>query len=484
MNSRFLWTAKQLKPTLTKSKHVLTPKASLAEGEHVDLDFGDHYVGHIHFVFQKEGRHPDSPALLHFIFGEKKWELEEDNSAYHGWIAKSWIQEEWIHIDEFPAKINLSRRYAFRYCRVELLGCSQAYRVLLQEATLISETSAPEKIAIVGETDQEKAIDRVSLRTLSECMQDVFEDGPKRDHRLWLGDLRLQALVNYQTYRHNDLVKRCLYLFAGTADKNGVLSASVFTKPKVVGDGASMSDYSLLFIPTVYDYFKATKDKETLLELLPLMRTQIKLADAQMKGGVFLDPNRLGWCFIDWSLELKKRCACTGVYLYALRELIECERELGYDVKSEEARYQEVKEAAKKEFYDEKNGLFFCDGQLSFASNIWMVLGGVLSPVEGKEILLRLEERDDVIRPVTPYMMHHYLIALYECGLTGKMRNLMNEYWGKMVQDGADTFYELFDPEHPDASPYGSRSVNSYCHAWSCTPSYLLRKYFLHGEQS
>ena len=27
-------------------------------------------------------------------------------------------------------------------------------------------------------------------------MQDVFEDGPKRDRRLWLGDLRLEALAN------------------------------------------------------------------------------------------------------------------------------------------------------------------------------------------------------------------------------------------------------------------------------------------------
>ncbi|MFR6136264.1 MAG: hypothetical protein ACLUI0_06370 [Blautia massiliensis (ex Durand et al. 2017)] len=64
------------------------------------------------------------------------------------------------------------------------------------------------------ETDDEmaKKLDRVSLRTLQNCMQDVFEDGPKRDRRLWLGDLRLQALANYETFKNYDLVKRCLYL--------------------------------------------------------------------------------------------------------------------------------------------------------------------------------------------------------------------------------------------------------------------------------
>ena len=29
-----------------------------------------------------------------------------------------------------------------------------------------------------------------------------------------MGDLRLQALANYETYQMNDMVKGCLYLFA------------------------------------------------------------------------------------------------------------------------------------------------------------------------------------------------------------------------------------------------------------------------------
>jgi hypothetical protein len=27
------------------------------------------------------------------------------------------------------------------------------------------------------------------------------------------------------------------------------------------------------------------------------------------------------------------------------------------------------------------------------------------------------------------------------------------------------------------SSPYGDIHVNSYCHAWSCTPSYFFRTY-------
>jgi hypothetical protein len=52
-------------------------------------------------------------------------------------------------------------------------------------------------------------------------------------------------------------------------------------------------------------------------------------------------------------------------------------------------------------------------------------------------------------------------------------------YWGAMVDYGADTFWEIFDPQHPDFSPYGSKLINSYCHAWSCTPAWFIRQYGL-----
>ena len=59
-----------------------------------------------------------------------------------------------------------------------------------------------------------------------------------------------------------------------------------------------------------------------------------------------------------------------------------------------------------------------------------------------------------------------------------KAKEKICSYWGEMVSDGADCFYELYDPNDKKMSPYGSRVINSYCHAWSGTPSYFIRKYF------
>ena len=46
-----------------------------------------------------------------------------------------------------------------------------------------------------------------------------------------------------------------------------------------------------------------------------------------------------------------------------------------------------------------------------------------------------------------------------------------------MAALGADTFWEVYDPTGHFKSPYNFFPVNSYCHAWSCTPVYFINKY-------
>ena len=77
---------------------------------------------------------------------------------------------------------------------------------------------------------------------------------------------------------------------------------------------------------------------------------------------------------------------------------------------------------------------------------------------------------------VTPYMYHNYVDAPISAGEKDKALDVLSAYWGGMLNEGADTFWELYNPENPNESPYGGTIVNSYCHAWSCAPAYFLRK--------
>lgn len=151
--------------------------------------------------------------------------------------------------------VRLPRRYAFRYVRVQVLCGSKSYKIKFLNVRAIgvsSTTSLPPPYRTADPLLQR--IDEISVVTLRDCMTSIFEDGPRRDRRLWLGDLRLQALANYYTFKNYDLVKRCLYLFAGFPRDDGSVAAAVFEKPVMKAAGDYILDYDVLFGVTVLDY--------------------------------------------------------------------------------------------------------------------------------------------------------------------------------------------------------------------------------------
>lgn len=310
----------------------------------------------------------------------------------------------------------------------------------------------------------------------------MFEDGPKRDRRLWLGDLRLQALVNDVTFARHDLVRRCLYLFAGHTREDGMVSANVFVQPDVVADDTFLFDYSLFFVDVLYNHWQSAEDVETARELWPTARRQVELALSRCGPSGIVRDSDDWWVFIDWQASLNKQAAAQGVLIYCLQRAVwlaeRFEPELAARYRT---RLQQLKAAALDSFWDERQG-FYISGplrQVSWASQIWLVLAEVGTPQQRREIMRNLEKNPPAIAMNTPYLRHHYIAALLQCGLRDEAIAQIKAYWGAMVDYGADTFWEIFDPAHPDFSPYGSKLINSYCHAWSCTPAWFIRQYGL-----
>ena len=160
-------------------------------------------------------------------------------------------------------------------------------------------------------------------------MQTVFEDGPKRDRRLWIGDLRLQALTNYVTIRNFDLVKRCLLLFAGLPREDGLVAACVFEDPHPLRGHEYIMDYAALYAAAVVDYAKASNDWDTAIALWPTVKRQMELVTKYVSpDGVFADPGGW-WIFIDWSEPLERTAAMHGVLLYSLRYALKLAQRVG-----------------------------------------------------------------------------------------------------------------------------------------------------------
>ncbi len=191
-----------------------------------------------------------------------------------------------------------------------------------------------------------------------------------------------------------------------------------------------------------------------------------------------------GWfAFIDWCPGLECMTALQGVYLYTLErfsELLEAIGDEEYEKYS--ALIPEVRFASKKRLYDENKGVFvnpLDNGQLSVRSQVWMILGGVINEEEAKELLLSCLDNKEFKQPVTPYMRHYVIEAMLKVNMKDEAVQYLKKFWGGMVELGADTFWEAYIPDVLDFSPHKDRMINCLCHAWSCTPSYFIRKYGL-----
>ncbi len=461
----------------------------LRAGDEFILDFGEHFVGYLHMSLTWPTKPMDAPVRMKLTFGEVPAEVAEPFDPYSGTLPRSWLQDEVINIDVVPQVVRLPRRYAFRFVKVEVISSAQPVRI----SKIWCERVSSADLSMVSDLPDDlpevlRELDRVSLRTLRNCMQTVFEDGPKRDRRLWLGDMRLQALTNYVTFRNYDLVKRCLYLFAGLTRSDGLVEACVYESPSPHPGDCCILDYAALFPATLLDYLNATGDRETALDLWPVARRQVDLVlEPANSEGVFIDPKTY-WLFVGWHAKLDKQASMQGILIYALRQTLILAKAIG---RQEEVGFltekiEQMTRAARKSFLDSDRMAYVSgkDRQVSWASWAWMVLAGVSAPAEGATLFEALCNEPGAIRPATPYLYHHVVEAMLLCGLESRAISVLQDYWGGMVRHGATTFWEVYDPQDPYLSPCDNHLVNSYCHAWSCTPAYFIRKlYFLVAEK-
>lgn len=450
------------------------------------IDFGEHITGYFTFAVSPLNQTPDAPARIKFTFGEVPSEIMTPFDPYPGGLSRAWLQDEIVTVMTVPDTITIPRRLSFRYVKVELLHAPN-YDFVISEMSCKAMTSAssiPEPLPS-GVSSIIKDIDRVGLNTLRECMQTVYEDGPKRDQRLWIGDLYLEALANTYSYGQHDLTKRCLYLLAGLADESGFLNGTVFEKPYPHAQAKQLLlDYALLYNVAVRDYVEATGDYDTANDLWKVIKKQLDIVDVYVRDNGLMDFEKASkdwWIFIDWRDGLHRDAALQGVSIYGLKQTYELAKLLGKE--KELAHVPELikrmSDGARKYMYNKQTGLFTGveNKQVSYHSQLWMVISGVLGKAESQRALKALKNMPDVIHTGTPYAYHYYIQALVNSGMNREAKAALVEYWGGMVRKGADTFWEAYDPLNDFISPYNFFPMNSYCHAWSCTPVYFIRKY-------
>lgn len=458
--------------------------SSLKQRRKVIVDMGEHMTGYFSLRVNHTGMPADAPIRLRITFAEVPAELNTPFDPYPGGLSRAWLQDETVTVMRLPATVRIERRVACRYVMIEVLAQS-SFDFRVEDITLEAVTSASgEAPALaVGTDPMIRRIYDTGLKTLSECMQTVYEDGPKRDQRLWIGDLYLESLANACSFGNHALTRRCLYLLAALADEDGWLHATVYEYPQPEPQyNQHTMDYSLLYGVALLEYLKATGDMTTARELWPVVARQIEIARTYLKDYLYdMQKQPQWWLVFDWKDDLDRHASVQGLMTFAVERGWELAQMVGHerDERDWPDLVKRMRRASRRAFYDADAGVVVSgpQRQVSYLSQVWMILSGTLSPKEGARAMTAVLNDPTACRPGSPYAYHYVIEALIACGMRDEAREQLLEYWGGMVERGADTFWEVYDPMDDCKSPYGFYPVNSYCHAWSCTPVYFINTY-------
>ena len=445
------------------------------ETDEIVIDFGNHYTGYLHFELEGTAEHiPDSPTNIAFSFAEMPIELAETAEENPRSLSLGWLQNDFKTIVFMPYKGSLERRYSFRYLKLKRTDSVKfPIKITALYIDAVSAVKLTDSLNFESADRELAEIDRICVNTLKECEQEVFEDGPKRDRRLWIGDLRLQALVDYHTFRNTDLIKRCIYLFAEHRNEHGLIASCVFPDTPPYVDKWFYLDYSLCFALCLADYFENTGERALPDELYDVALYQIEYTDRAFDRTLGKINAQF---FIDHG-NYDRSTAALGYFAYVLHSMTALSEKLGRPVEKLKTLLCDVTSAllSKK---DDKTGLFSAEnGEISWQSQVWAVLSGALEQEEARKVLEKCAEYNPKIHMSSPFMTHYYLEALYSCGKANTALEYIKKYWGAIIKAGFDCCPECFDISDERVTPYSNPILNSACHAWSCTPSYWLRKY-------
>jgi hypothetical protein len=143
-----------------------------------------------------------------------------------------------------------------------------------------------------------------------------------------------------------------------------------------------------------------------------------------------------------------------------------------------EARAAEIEAGAQKYLLDASTGTFGPRWQTNAAA----VIGGAAQPVQydaiWKNVLSQVGERGTNSLIISPYYNYYVIRAMAEMGHREQALKWIRQYWGGMVDEGATSFWEAYDPSWYREDFHSSlQSDNrsgyfvSLAHGWSSGPT-------------
>ena len=452
----------------TTEPAVAVLKSSKSGKASILFDFGKELQGGVQII--RAISSDKKAAVFHLCFGESVTEAMSSVDA-EGTTATNEHS-----VRDFETSVPwlgsmITGETGFRFLRVDLV--SEDVEVPLVAVRAVSRYRDIPYIGSFKCNDERiNKIWETGAYTVHLNMQDYLWDGIKRDRLVWIGDMHPEVMTVGTVFGNHDVVRKSLdYVRDGTPATswmNGICS------------------YSLWWIIIHHHLYWYYGDKEYLSAqktyLTELLRNVMKNIDGNKEA---YKSGR----FIDWPTNDNPDAIHAGLQALTVRAL-EAGSELAGWL-SDPALAKECRDAATK------LRTYVPDNKGNKEAAALLTIEGMLDAKTAHDIIVK-----DGAKDFTSFMGYYMLEALAKNGSYADALDLISEYWGRMLDLGATTFWEDFNymdsknaaridefvPEgkfdiHADGGAYcyvGLR--HSFCHGWASGPTAWLSQHILGVE--
>ena len=449
------------------------PAKVVREGNALLADFGKEVFGYLKFRGVK-GR-----GRIKIVWAESEAEARAEpleNLPFGKDVVDAWETIELSESDEFVHEKSRGFRYV-RFAPVE-------GNVTVDSVAMDFEYLPLERRGSFRCDDERlNRIWEVGAYTLGLTMREVMIEGLKRDRWCWSGDAYQSFLMNYYIFADNDSVKRTLWALRG--------------KDPVRRHVNTIMDYTFFWLAAVEDYYYYSGDRAFVEEIYPAMVSQMDFCLGRLDANGMAVKRQGDWVFVDWAPKSLDNDSGPVAFVQimlvrGLEAMAECASVCGKTeaAKTYAARAAELRARIVPAFWNAKQGGLVhnlcADGRpaatVTRYANMFGILHGYFDSAQTSRVVKDVLLNDDVMAIQTPYMRFYELEALCKAGLGSKVTDEIRSYWGAMLDLGATTFWELYNPREKGVAHYamyGRPFGKSLCHAWGASPLYLFGRYYL-----
>lgn len=319
------------------------------------------------------------------------------------------------------------------------------------------------------------AIWNTAETTFKLCSGIFFLDGIKRDKWIWSGDAYQSYFINQYLMFDEEINRRTILALRGTDPVRQHINTIV--------------DYSMYWVISIYNHYMATGDRAFVRMIYPKMKTMLDFLETRLDENGLIVGKDADWTFIDWADFDREGPVCAEQMLLAecYRGMARCAELLDEEAGAYRAAYLALKEKINALYWNGEKGAYidsFASGKAHVTrhANIFAVLFEIADEGQRESIWKNVIFNDAVDKITTPYFKFYELEALCRAGKYKEVLEAVDGYWGSMLDGGAATFWEEYDPEKPMEEQYGMYGDpygKSLCHAWAGSPIYLIGRYLM-----